>query len=84
VVTRRAIVAMVVAIGLAGIAFLGYGCEEPEEGTMGAIGTAKTVELCMACGQIKGSDLCCKPGQAKCPKCGFVKGSPSCCKIPKM
>ena len=42
-----------------------------------------SVELCTHCGQIKGSDLCCKPGQTKCLNCGLVKGSPGCCKIPK-
>ncbi len=43
-----------------------------------------TVLLCVKCGQIKGSELCCKPDQVKCPKCGLVKGSPGCCKIPKL
>jgi hypothetical protein len=45
---------------------------------------AKTAAICTGCGQIKGSELCCKPNQPTCPKCGLVKGSPGCCKIPEM
>jgi len=42
------------------------------------------VALCAKCGEIKGSDKCCKlEGRTKCPKCGLLKGSPGCCKIPK-
>ena len=44
---------------------------------------AASIELCTHCGQIKGGDLCCKPGQTKCSGCGLVKGSPGCCKIPE-
>ena len=40
------------------------------------------VTLCGACGQIKGSDACCKPGAVTCG-CGLAKGSPGCCKVPK-
>lgn len=36
------------------------------------------LKLCGHFGQIKGSDLCCKPGAETCPKCGLVKGSPGC------
>ena len=43
----------------------------------------KLPAICAACGQIKDSALCCRPGAAKCPKCGLVKGSPGCCKLPK-
>lgn len=42
-----------------------------------------SIPLCLHCGQIKGSDLCCQPNQTKCTSCGLVKGSPGCCKIPK-
>ena len=41
------------------------------------------VTLCGGCGQIKGSDTCCKPGAAACGGCGLAKGSPGCCKIAK-
>jgi len=42
----------------------------------------KAVVLCKGCGQIKGSDVCCKEGQTKCAGCKLTKGSPGCCKIP--
>jgi len=41
------------------------------------------VVLCKRCGQLRGADLCCKPGQKKCGKCGLAKGSPGCCRIAK-
>ena len=44
---------------------------------------ASDVPLCTACGQIKGSPQCCKPGQPTCSKCELVKGSPGCCVIKK-
>ena len=37
------------------------------------------VAICGKCGQIKGSDLCCKPGQEKCVKCGLVDGTAAVC-----
>ena len=43
----------------------------------------KVQKLCLKCGQVKGSEECCKPGQTLCKGCGLVKGSPGCCKIPK-
>jgi len=43
----------------------------------------KIQKLCLKCGQVKGSEECCKPGQTLCKGCGLVKGSPGCCKIPK-
>ena len=39
--------------------------------------------LCTGCGQIKGTDLCCKADAEKCAGCGLAKGSPGCCKLPK-
>ena len=39
-----------------------------------------TVELCMKCGQIEGSEYCC---QEECVMCGLDEGSPGCCNIPK-
>ena len=46
---------------------------------------AKEAEaLCVKCGEIKGSEKCCKAeGREKCPKCGLFKGSPGCCKKDK-
>ncbi|MHC4250820.1 MAG: hypothetical protein ACYS9X_16970 [Planctomycetota bacterium] len=52
---------------------------EPE--TTADAGAAGKVLLCAKCGQIKGSDECCKEGAARCPKCGLAKGSPGCCRL---
>ena len=43
---------------------------------------AKTppADLCSKCGQIAGSEVCCKDGAEKCADCGLVKGAPACCK----
>ena len=79
-VTKKTFVAIAVAIGLTGIVLLGYGCKKSGQGTAMA---AETVELCTACGQIKDSEVCCKPDQPKCDGCSLVKGSPGCCNIPK-
>ncbi|MHC5055106.1 MAG: hypothetical protein ACYTKD_10365 [Planctomycetota bacterium] len=37
--------------------------------------------LCTSCGEIKGSEKCCKADAAKCGMCGLSKGSPGCCRI---
>ena len=43
-----------------------------------------TEKLCTNCGEIKGSEKCCKPeGRVKCEKCGLFKDSPGCCKMAK-
>jgi len=42
----------------------------------------ETAALCPKCGQIKGSDVCCKADAVKCEKCGMAKGSPGCCAVP--
>ena len=47
------------------------------------VADVKGQKLCLKCGQIKGSEKCCKSGQKLCKKCGLVKDSPGCCKIPK-
>ncbi len=39
------------------------------------------VTLCGRCGEIKGSDKCCRAGAKRC-MCGAIKGAPGCCKIP--
>lgn len=43
--------------------------------------TKGKVVLCHMCGQIKGSELCCKAGADKCTRCGLHKGSPGCCRL---
>lgn len=42
--------------------------------------TASPTLLCGKCGQVKGSDSCCKPDAKKCDSCNLAKGSPACCK----
>ena len=37
--------------------------------------------ICPMCGQIKGTEQCCKAGAVKCPKCNMDQGSPGCCRI---
>ena len=41
------------------------------------------VAVCNGCGQIKGTDACCRPGAPTCANCGLAKGSPGCCHIEK-
>ena len=70
---------IVMAVGLI---FLGInGCKKSGSEAKKAAGDS--IQLCLHCGQIKGSALCCQPNLPKCPGCGLVKGSPGCCKIPK-
>jgi len=57
------------------------GCEKSSSELEKASGDS--IQLCLHCGQIKGSALCCQPNQPKCQHCGLVKGSPGCCNIPK-
>ena len=60
------------------------GCDKSDkESSKAGTAYAASVELCLDCGQIKGTELCCKAGQVKCAGCGLVKGSPGCCNIPK-
>ena len=71
------------AIILAGISFCVVGCEKKDTPSATGKAYAASIALCTNCGQIKGSDLCCKPDAVKCDKCGLAKGSLGCCKIPK-
>ena len=72
----------VVAVAVfAGLVFTVSGCGLCKDG--GCRDTRNTEEaqtLCKSCGQVKGSDACCKPGAVICTQCGLVKGSPGCCK----
>ncbi len=76
--TRKKCLGIVVVIALVGGFLVGYGCKKS-----GEVKAAGTVDLCTKCGQIKGSESCCKPNQATCSMCSLVKGSPGCCNIPK-
>ena len=64
-------------------AVLGCGEKKPDETKPPAAVAKKpgTCVLCYKCGQVKGSELCCKAGAEKCPMCGLHKGSPGCCRI---
>ena len=59
--------------------------EHPEHPTTVPAETApaEITALCTKCGQVAGSEACCKPGAEKCDKCGLDKGSPGCCKLEK-
>ncbi len=39
--------------------------------------------LCLKCGEIAGSENCCKEGIEKCSVCGLNMDSPGCCSIPE-
>ncbi len=58
------------------------GCKQDLSGKESTGAVPAKVFVCGKCGQIKGSDVCCKKDQQLCSKCGLVKGSPGCCKIP--
>jgi len=58
-------------------------CPADGDGAKSATTEKSGKALCGACGQVKGSDLCCKADAEKCGKCGLTKGSPGCCKLPK-
>jgi hypothetical protein len=72
--TKRIVLPMLLLM-LAGMFVVG--CEKDSDTTV------KDKLLCGGCGQIKGTDTCCKPDAVKCEKCGLDKGSPGCCKITK-
>ena len=75
---------IVLAVALVAVVLCANGCKKRETASSKAgQAIAASVELCTMCGQIKGSELCCKPNQTICPSCGLVKGSPGCCKIPE-
>ncbi len=77
-------VMIVLAVALLGVVLYANGCKKREAaGSKAGTAMAASVELCTDCGQIKGSELCCKPNQTTCPSCGLVKGSPGCCNIPE-
>ena len=72
---------LVLAFALVGMIFLAGGCKKEEPQTpAAALKAAADKVLCAKCGQIKGSDVCCKEGAVKCDMCGKDKGSPGCCK----
>lgn len=76
--TSKKFLMIAMAMVLVGVFLVVNGCKKSNPSAQ-----TKSIELCTHCGQIKGSDLCCKPNQPICPECGLVKGSPGCCNIPK-
>lgn len=67
-----------------GVLLYSSGCKKSDPASSKAgQAMAASVELCTHCGQIKGTELCCKPGQVKCTGCNLTKSSPGCCKIPE-
>jgi hypothetical protein len=58
------------------------GCAS-DQSTGGAAAMGARAEICTGCGQIKGSEMCCVPGQRTCAGCGLAKGSPGCCRVEK-
>ncbi len=90
------IITLVLSLTIISMVILGPGCSKSSDEGPTEPNTTKSdekptaskesssdFELCVKCGHVKGDNLCCKPGQAKCPECGLVKGSPGCCNIPK-
>ena len=72
-----------VLLALGGVG-LAAGCQEAKVETAAMKPPYADVTLCGKCGQVKGSEKCCKPGAEKCPMCGLDKGSPGCCRINKL
>jgi hypothetical protein len=78
---KKCILILMTGLTLAGVTTYVQGCKKSENKVSKS--KSDSIALCVKCGQIKGSELCCKPGQTKCSGCGLTKGSPGCCKIPK-
>jgi hypothetical protein len=76
---------LILSVAAVVVAFLTiHGCKKSDSaGAKSGAAYAASVDLCTYCGQIKGSESCCKPDQPKCDGCGLVKGSPGCCNIPE-
>lgn len=74
---KKALCALVIAtlVAVAGMATAG-------EEAAGA-GDVVKILVCGKCGQVKGTDLCCRADALKCEKCELTKGSVGCCKLPE-
>jgi len=60
-----------VAVGSIGAYADGCPCAKKQD-------AAAQSAICPKCGELTGSDKCCKPAAEKCAKCGLDKGSPGC------
>jgi hypothetical protein len=78
---KKYILTLTMGLALAGATIYVHGCKESDEEASDS--KSGSIALCVKCGQIKGSEVCCKPEEARCTSCGLVKGSPGCCKISK-
>ena len=74
--TRKNWIGIATVIAMIAAILLSYGCAKKSDAQV------SDVDLCISCGQIKGTDTCCKPDAPKCSGCELAKGSPGCCKIP--
>lgn len=78
---------LLIVAALAGVVLAGCGGGDQDnkaDDTAGQKSSAggDVALLCAKCGEVKGSDECCKlEGKEICDKCGLIKGSPGCCKI---
>ena len=81
---KNRITIIILLIAAVAMITIPIGCKKEEpQSPISALENAATSALCTKCGQIKGTDVCCKAGAEKCAKCGLDKGSPGCCKLPK-
>ncbi len=72
---KRTVIAIIAVASLVGIILLSLSCNNS-----GGARATDTIGPGAACGQVKGSGLCCKQGQAKYQGCGLAKSTPGCCK----
>jgi hypothetical protein len=55
------------------------GCQKAPAGIPHTHNPHAEVTVCGKCGEVKGSEKCCKEGIALCPKCDLHRGSVLCC-----
>lgn len=71
---------LIIFIGLIGSGYIFSQDEKAPQPAQEQVAVEKSdIILCGHCGEIKGSEKCCK--EAKVCSCGAHKGSPACCKI---
>ena len=73
---------LIVACTLVPLAMLLASCEKKESSPTKTTqaGQKAPVTLCAHCGEIKGSEKCCRADAVKCTACGLNKGASACCK----
>ena len=80
---KKKLLGIIVLMAAGGALLFADACRKSDkEASQAGQAVAADVQLCTACGQIKESELCCKPDAAKCTSCSLAKGSPGCCNIP--